>query len=55
MNTMTAPLDGLQAHVQPHVTAALQRAGTDAWIPEGEGKWSLPLHFLAGGAGVGSS
>jgi 2,4'-dihydroxyacetophenone dioxygenase len=51
MNTMTTPLDGLQAHVQPHVTAALQRAGLDAWMPEGEGKWSLPLQFLPDGAG----
>ena len=51
MNTMTTPLDGLQAHVEPHVTAALQRAGLDTWIPEGEGKWSLPLQFLPDGGG----
>jgi len=44
--TMTTPLDGLQPHVQPHVRAALQRAGLDVWMPEGEGKWSLPLQFL---------
>lgn len=44
--TLTTPLDGLQPHVQPHVTAALRRAGLDAWMPEGEGKWSLPLQFL---------
>ncbi|MGM9483285.1 cupin domain-containing protein [Roseateles sp. NT4] len=51
-NTLTHPLDGLQAHVVPHVTAALQRAGLDAWIPEGPGKWSLPLQFLEGGGWV---
>ncbi len=51
MNPMTTPLDGLQAHVLPHVTAALQRAGLDAWMPEGEGKWSLPLQFLPDGGG----
>lgn len=33
------------------VTAAMRRAGLDAWIPEGEGKWSLPLHFLPDDAG----
>jgi 2,4'-dihydroxyacetophenone dioxygenase len=43
---MTTPLDGLHPHVQAHVRSALQRAGLDAWIPEGEGKWSLPLQFL---------
>jgi quercetin dioxygenase-like cupin family protein len=46
MLTLTTPFDGLQAHVQPHVAGALQRAGLDAWMPEGEGKWSLPLQFL---------
>lgn len=53
MQTLTTPLDGLQAHVQPHVTAALQRAGLDAWMPEGEGKWSLPLQFLPEADGGG--
>ncbi|WP_439605603.1 cupin domain-containing protein [Hydrogenophaga sp.] len=33
------------------VAAAMRRAGLDAWIPEGEGKWSLPLYFLPDGAG----
>jgi len=36
------------------VAAAMRRAGLDSWIPEGEGKWSLPLTFLPGGSG-GSS
>jgi len=49
---MQTPLDGLQAHVQPHVTSAMQRAGLDAWMPEGEGKWSLPLQFLPEGGWV---
>ncbi|WP_394412263.1 cupin domain-containing protein [Roseateles sp. BYS78W] len=51
--TMTTPLDGLQPHVQPHVRAALARAGLDAWMPEGEGKWSLPLQFLPEAEGGG--
>lgn len=33
------------------VAAAMRRAGLDAWIPEGEGKWSLPVQFLPDGAG----
>ena len=33
------------------VAAAMQRAALDDWMPEGEGKWSLPLHFLPDGAG----
>jgi 2,4'-dihydroxyacetophenone dioxygenase len=33
------------------VTAALRRAGLTTWIPEGEGKWSLPPQFLQGDAG----
>lgn len=33
------------------VNSAMRRAELDAWIPEGEGKWSLPLQFLPGGAG----
>lgn len=49
---MTTPLDGLQAHVRPHVASALQRAGLDAWIPEGPGKWSLPLKFIPEGGWV---
>lgn len=48
---LKTPLDGLQPHVHAHVTSALQRAGLDRWIPEGEGKWSLPLKFLPDGAG----
>jgi len=36
---------------QRTVAAAMERAGLDAWIPEGEGKWSLPLKFLPDGAG----
>jgi len=35
----------------PFVAAALRRAGLDGWIPEGDGKASLPLQFLPGGAG----
>lgn len=48
---LNTPFDDLQAHVQAHVRSALQRAGLDRWIPEGEGKWSLPLKFLPDGAG----
>ena len=33
------------------VAAAMRRAGLDAWIPEGDGKWSLPVQFLPAGAG----
>lgn len=33
------------------VAAAMHRAGLDDWIPEGEGKWSLPIHFLPDGTG----
>jgi len=33
------------------VATAMRRAGLDSWIPEGEGKWSLPLQFLPDGAG----
>lgn len=33
------------------VAAALRHATLDAWIPEGEGKWSLPLQFLPDDAG----
>jgi 2,4'-dihydroxyacetophenone dioxygenase len=36
---------------EPVVAAAMHRAALDAWIPEGEGKWSLPLHFLPDGSG----
>jgi len=49
--TMTTPFDGLQPHVHAAVAAALQRAGLDGWIPEGPGKWSLPLQFLPEGGG----
>lgn len=35
----------------PFVSSAMRRAGLEGWIPEGEGKWSLPLHFLPDGAG----
>jgi 2,4'-dihydroxyacetophenone dioxygenase len=38
-------------HADHIVTAALRRAGLDAWIPEGEGKWSLPLQFLPDDSG----
>ena len=48
---LKTPFDGLQPHVRAHVASALQRAGLDRWIPEGDGKWSLPLKFLADGAG----
>lgn len=50
--TLNTPLDGLQPYVQAHVQSALQRAGLDAWMPEGEGKWSLPLQFLPEGGWV---
>jgi len=33
------------------VASALQRAGLDDWIPEGEGKWSIPIAFLPDDAG----
>jgi quercetin dioxygenase-like cupin family protein len=33
------------------VAAAMRRAGLDDWIPEGKGKWSLPLQFLPDAAG----
>jgi 2,4'-dihydroxyacetophenone dioxygenase len=33
------------------IAAALERSGLPDWIPEGEGKWSLPIAFLPGGAG----
>ncbi len=50
--TLNTPFDGLQPHVRFHVQSALQRAGLDAWMPEGEGKWSLPLQFLPEGGWV---
>lgn len=50
--TLNTPFDGLQPHVRAHVQSALQRAGLDAWLPEGEGKWSLPLQFLPDGGWV---
>ncbi|KQW51484.1 MULTISPECIES: cupin domain-containing protein [unclassified Roseateles] len=53
MNTMSHPLEGLQPHVRSHISAALERAGLDAWIPEGPGKWSLPLQFLSEENGQG--
>lgn len=37
------------AAVQVH--AAMRRAGLPGWMPEGPGKWSLPLQFLPEGAG----
>lgn len=49
---LNTAFDGLQPHVQPHVQSALQRAGLDAWMPEGGGKWSLPLQFLPEGGWV---
>ncbi|MEP7298865.1 MAG: hypothetical protein ABI702_21980 [Burkholderiales bacterium] len=33
------------------VAAALHRSGLPDWIPEGDGKWSLPLVFLPGHVG----
>lgn len=33
------------------VDTAMRRAGLSGWIPEGEGKWSLPVQFLPDGAG----
>lgn len=33
------------------VATAMRGAGLDAWIPEGDGKWSLPVRFLPGGSG----
>lgn len=35
----------------PFVSSALRRAGLERWIPEGEGKGSLPIQFLPDGAG----
>lgn len=52
MQELKTPLDDLQPQVLPHVTSAMQRAGLDAWMPEGEGKWSLPLQFLPEGGWV---
>lgn len=50
--TMPHPFEGLKPDVRPHVDAALQRAGLDDWMPEGDGKWSLPLQFIPGGGWV---
>ena len=47
------PLEGLQPHVHAHVRAAMARAGLHDWIPEGDGKWSLPLQFLPDAQGGG--
>ena len=33
------------------VTNALARAALPGWIPEGEGKWSIPIQFLPGDSG----
>lgn len=33
------------------VATAMRRAGLKDWIPEGEGKWSLPVQFLPEGEG----
>lgn len=33
------------------VAAAMERSGLPDWMPDGEGKWSLPIAFLPGGAG----
>lgn len=51
--SLSTPFDGLHPHVRPHVSSALERAGLDAWMPEGEGKWSLPLQFLPEAQGGG--
>lgn len=39
------------AAAHPVIAAALARTGLPDWIPEGEGKWSLPLQFLPEGQG----
>jgi 2,4'-dihydroxyacetophenone dioxygenase len=33
------------------VASALARAALPDWIPEGDGKWSIPVQFLPDGAG----
>ena len=33
------------------IATAMHRAGLSTWIPEGEGKWSLPIQFLPDGSG----
>lgn len=33
------------------VATTMRRAGLDSWIPEGEGKWSLPIRFLPDNSG----
>lgn len=33
------------------VATALRRAALNDWMPEGEGKWSLPIQFLPEGSG----
>lgn len=33
------------------VATALRRAALNDWMPEGEGKWSLPIQFLPDGSG----
>jgi quercetin dioxygenase-like cupin family protein len=35
----------------PVVAAALARSGLPDWMPDGDGKWSLPLQFLPDEAG----
>ena len=47
--TMTTTNDHLLADVI--VAQTLERAGLADWIPEGEGKWSLPIQFLPDDAG----
>lgn len=37
--------------VERCVAAALARSGLREWIPEGDGKWSLPIAFLPDGSG----
>ncbi len=54
METPDAVLPALQALTPGaivQVSAAMRRAGLPGWMPEGPGKWSLPLQFLPEGAG----
>lgn len=41
----------MQDSAHPVIAAALARSGLPDWMPEGEGKWSLPLQFLPEGQG----
>ncbi|MBS0291769.1 MAG: anti-sigma factor [Proteobacteria bacterium] len=48
MTTMTTTNNPLADVI---VAQTLGRAGLAGWIPEGEGKWSLPIQFLPDDAG----